>query len=224
MFTKNWKLSFSVCALAMVAACCEGEYNDLKCDSTKYVPQCLDARNLMQCDNNALVVVKCAELNYCKMSDKGGECIPDPNNNNNVIIHDWCEEGSLDCDGDYIVTCHSNNWDKAETPCQHGCNKGACKTDNEYAECDDATPCKDGFSCNKGGCVPTAMLNAKVGDKCEKAWYDPHYYEICTDGGKLRYCDLNSSWEYAITEWQCDSGCDMAYIKGGVVSYMPDAF
>ncbi|MBO4350254.1 MAG: hypothetical protein J6A01_04805 [Proteobacteria bacterium] len=245
--SNHWKLLLSVCALAFITACSEGEYNDLSCDSSTYVPNCLDRVHLMQCQKDTLVVVTCSALDYCGESTTGGDaCLPiypnyDPSGsqtNPKPQENDYlCTPGAVRCSRDYIQTCNGYAWINAETPCEHGCLNGICQTEDEptpppdkpvseIAECSDDTKCESGFACNAGSCVPEDMLNAKAGDPCDESWYENNIYEICREDGTMLYCDYESDvdWNLVLVENKCDNGCTKVFTEAGMVYKDQDVF
>ena len=242
--SKHWKLLFSICTLAFITACSEGEYNDLSCDSSTYVPECLDRAHLMQCQNDTLVVITCSSLNYCgkSQSGEGDACLPiypnydpsaTPSNPVPSNPDHLCTPNDVRCSGDYIQTCNGYAWVNADTPCEHGCQNGICRTDDvtpppdkpvsNVAECTVDADCKKNFACNAGQCIPKDMLNAKVGDPCEDAWFEDEIYEICTEDGTIRYCGLDENWDVLIVEEHCDTGCTKVFTESGLV-YEMDAY
>ena len=230
---KPGKLLLAICTLSLIAACNEGEYNDLSCDSTTYVPKCMDGIHLMKCDKDTLVVVTCSALDYCGENASGvADCLPTyPNYNPSAIPSDTtppvtdylCTPEAVRCSNDYIQTCNGYAWINAETPCEFGCKDGVCRTEPEppgpvdsIAECTNDTECRNGFSCNAGSCVSTDMLEAKVGDPCEEEWFADGYYEICQEDGTIRFCGYNEDGEIELVEEQCTDGCTKVFLEAGM--------
>lgn len=223
-FMKN-KL-FALCALACAAcgmtACEDGQYQDLKCDSS-YVAECLDAKNMMSCVNGTLVVTKCQNNFYCT-SQNGAAAQCAPASDNSVSPQPQCDFAGSKCQGTNLLTC--TNGILSSQSCLYGCDPATnvCKQQPVPSECDfTGSKCQGDnlLTCSNGVLSTTACeFGCDASANVCKAQELP---ENCTPGEKkcagnagLAVCDDDGKWAYAdcicvddpTDGSKCDSGIE----------------
>ncbi len=201
-----------------LCACSEGEYSDLKCDSS-FVPECLDTRHLMTCENGVLMVTTCGAGDYCKVTNPSlnpdGTIVPGTVGCAAAADREACISGAKQCVGNVLQTCENGVWGGG-VACPGGCSAGACIgcTDGEK-RCDGSwvQKCSGGSwlydeSCDQG-CESGACKVSKVCEDGAKQCSGA-FVQTC-EGGEWK--TAASACENGCTEGECELSCQEGAVR-----------
>ncbi len=209
-------------ALCFVASGCDDSSNDSVVSEKE-----------QNCINNGGKVYDDKEDKcYCRVDGNLQELISGKCSDLTTVTGD-CKDGDVPkCDGDFILTCTDNKWQKAEEKCEYGCDKGLCKEQEEppSGSCEKGEKkCFNDYliTCNEG---EWEIPETKCQFGCENAACkeDDKPVVACDEGTRrcsgdyVQTC-FNNAWVNA--SLKCPEGCEGNECKGDLNhNYMKDEF